>query len=135
MLGNEAKTSQTENCCQNRTLAVQIGTHDQGGLPLRSGHKKGANGAEQEFRTFILKNPTSEKRFARTLLLLADYDAGSKNPSILSRINQDTLAEMLGTTRPRVNLFMNKFRKLGYTHYDKNERLEVYKSLAKALYK
>jgi|SRR5580704_4084269 CRP/FNR family cyclic AMP-dependent transcriptional regulator len=77
---------------------------------------------------------SSEKRLARTLLLLADYDAGSMNPSILSRINQDALAEMIGTTRPRVNLFMNKFRKLGYIQYDKNGRLEVYKSLSKILH-
>jgi CRP/FNR family transcriptional regulator, cyclic AMP receptor protein len=44
------------------------------------------------------------------------------------------LGEMVGTTRPRVNFFMNKFRKLGYIHYDKNGRLEVYKSLAKVLH-
>src|SRR5271155_4181859 len=74
---------------------------------------------------------SSEKRLARTLLLLADYEQGNMDASIMSRINQDTLAEMIGTTRPRVNLFMNKFRKLGYIHYDHNGRLEVYKSLAK----
>ncbi|HEY4951523.1 MAG TPA: Crp/Fnr family transcriptional regulator [Candidatus Acidoferrales bacterium] len=77
---------------------------------------------------------SSEKRLARTLLLLADYDAGNADVTIMSRINQDTLAEMIGTTRPRVNFFMNKFRKLGYIHYDKNGRLEVYKTLAKALH-
>src|SRR5271166_4869824 len=68
---------------------------------------------------------SSEKRLARTLLLLANYDAGNADVTIMSRINQDTLAEMIGTTRPRVNFFMNKFRKLGYIHYDKNSRLEV----------
>jgi len=77
---------------------------------------------------------SSEKRLARTLLLLADYDAGHPDMTFLSRIHQDILAEMVGTTRPRVNFFMNKFRKLGYVHYDKNGRLEVYKSLAKALH-
>ena len=77
---------------------------------------------------------SSEKRLARTLLLLADYDAGNSDLSIMSRINQDTLAEMVGTTRPRVNLFMNKFRRLGYIHYDKNGRLEVYKTLATVLH-
>jgi CRP/FNR family transcriptional regulator, cyclic AMP receptor protein len=77
---------------------------------------------------------SSEKRLARTLLLLADYDAGNAAVTILSRINQDTLAEMIGTTRPRVNFFMNKFRKLGYILYDKNGRLEVYKTLAKVLH-
>jgi CRP/FNR family cyclic AMP-dependent transcriptional regulator len=77
---------------------------------------------------------SSEKRLARTLLLLADYDSGNADVTIMSRINQDTLAEMIGTTRPRVNFFMNKFRKLGYIHYDKNGRLEVYKTLPKALH-
>jgi CRP/FNR family transcriptional regulator, cyclic AMP receptor protein len=77
---------------------------------------------------------SSEKRLARTLLLLADYDAGNADVTIMSRINQDTLGAMVGTTRPRVNFFMNKFRKLGYIHYDKNGRLEVYKSLAKVLH-
>src|SRR5580693_10274830 len=77
---------------------------------------------------------SSEKRLARTLLLLADYEAGNPDMTFLSKINQDTLAEMIGTTRPRVNFFMNKFRKLGYIHYDKNGRLEVYKTLAKVLH-
>jgi CRP-like cAMP-binding protein len=76
---------------------------------------------------------SSEKRLARTLLLLADYDAGHADMTFLSKINQDILGEMVGTTRPRVNFFMNKFRKLGYIHYDKNGRLEVYQSLAKVL--
>src|SRR5271155_4380492 len=76
---------------------------------------------------------SSEKRLARTLLLLADYQAGNADVSFLSRINQDTLGEMVGTTRPRVNLFMNKFRKLGYIDYDKNGRLEVFKTLCKVL--
>jgi CRP/FNR family cyclic AMP-dependent transcriptional regulator len=77
---------------------------------------------------------SSEKRLARTLLLLAEYDAGNQDVTIMSRINQDTLAEMVGTTRPRVNFFMNKFRRLGYIDYDKNGRLEVYKTLAKTLH-
>jgi CRP/FNR family cyclic AMP-dependent transcriptional regulator len=77
---------------------------------------------------------SSEKRLARTLLLLADYDEGHADMTFLSRINQDILGEMVGTTRPRVNFFMNKFRKLGYIHYDKNGRLEVYKTLAKVVH-
>jgi CRP/FNR family transcriptional regulator, cyclic AMP receptor protein len=77
---------------------------------------------------------SSEKRLARTLLLLAEYEADNADVSIMSRINQDTLAEMIGTTRPRVNFFMNKFRRLGYIHYHKNGRLEVYKSLAQVLH-
>jgi CRP/FNR family transcriptional regulator, cyclic AMP receptor protein len=77
---------------------------------------------------------SSEKRLARTLLLLADYQAGNADVSIMSRINQDTLAEMVGTTRPRINFFMNKFRRLGYIQYAKNGQLEVYKTLAKVLH-
>src|SRR5712691_6080318 len=59
---------------------------------------------------------SSEKRLARTLLLLARY--GETNPHrTLPRISQLTLAEMIGTTRARVNMFMNKFRKLGFIEY------------------
>jgi CRP/FNR family cyclic AMP-dependent transcriptional regulator len=77
---------------------------------------------------------SSEKRLARTLLLLADYEAGNPDMTFLSKINQDMLGEMVGTTRPRVNLFMNKFRKLGYIDYDKNGRLEVFQTLAKVVH-
>jgi len=76
---------------------------------------------------------SSEKRLARTLLLLAEYDQGNTDLSLTAKINQDTLAEMVGTTRPRVNFFMNKFRKLGLIHYTHNGVLQVYKSLAKVL--
>jgi CRP-like cAMP-binding protein len=76
---------------------------------------------------------SSEKRLARALLLLREYEKGNEKLSIIQRVNQDTLAEMVGTTRPRVNFFMNKFRKLGYIHYDHNGGLEVYPSLSKVL--
>jgi CRP-like cAMP-binding protein len=76
---------------------------------------------------------SSEKRLARALLLLNDYEKGSENPSILQRVKQDTLAEMIGTTRPRVNFFMNKFRRLGYINYNHNGGLEIYKLLSNAL--
>jgi CRP/FNR family transcriptional regulator, cyclic AMP receptor protein len=69
---------------------------------------------------------SSEKRLARTLLLLARY--GQANPSrTLPRVSQETLAEMIGTTRSRVNYFMNKFRKLGLIEY--NGVLKVNSSL------
>jgi CRP/FNR family cyclic AMP-dependent transcriptional regulator len=73
----------------------------------------------------------SEKRLARTLLLLARSRQGEKVSPILEKIGQDTLAEMVGTTRSRVNFFMNKFRKMGYIHY--NGGLTVYDSLANVL--
>src|SRR6202790_2458930 len=73
----------------------------------------------------------SEKRLARTLLLLARNRQGDTATPILEKISQDTLAEMVGTTRSRVNFFMNKFRKLGYIHY--NGGLTVHDSLEKLL--
>jgi CRP/FNR family cyclic AMP-dependent transcriptional regulator len=69
---------------------------------------------------------SSEKRLARTLLLLAHY--GEANPQrTLPKISQETLAEMIGTTRSRVNFFMNKFRKLGLIEY--NGHLKINSSL------
>ena len=70
---------------------------------------------------------SSEKRLARTLLLLARYGDESLPKKILVGVSQEMLAEMIGTTRPRVNFFMNKFRKLGFIHY--NGGLQVHKSL------
>ena len=72
---------------------------------------------------------SSEKRLARTLLLLAKSGAGNK--VVFERISQDTLAEMVGTTRSRINFFMNKFRKLGFIQY--NGGLRVHSSLARVL--
>jgi CRP/FNR family cyclic AMP-dependent transcriptional regulator len=61
---------------------------------------------------------SSEKRLARTLLLLARYGTDEAPPRVLPKLSQETLAEMVGTTRSRVNLFMNKFRKLGLIEYN-----------------
>jgi CRP/FNR family cyclic AMP-dependent transcriptional regulator len=61
---------------------------------------------------------SSEKRLARTLLLLARYGRGSTPQRVLPKVSQETLAETIGTTRSRVNLFLNKFRKLGFIEYD-----------------
>ena len=73
---------------------------------------------------------SSEKRLARLLLLLANFGKDEKPESILTKISQETLADMIGTTRSRVSFFMNKFRKLGlidYTGY--NGCIEVHSSL------
>jgi len=70
---------------------------------------------------------SSEKRLARTLLLLARYGEPDASHRILPRVSQETLAEMVGTTRSRVNFFMNKFRKLGFIEY--NGDLKVHHSL------
>jgi CRP-like cAMP-binding protein len=61
---------------------------------------------------------SSEKRLARTLLLLARYGKGDAPQQVLPNVSQETLAEMVGTTRSRVNFFLNKFRKLGFIEYD-----------------
>jgi CRP/FNR family transcriptional regulator, cyclic AMP receptor protein len=61
---------------------------------------------------------SSEKRLARALLLLARYGTAEKPDTTLPAISQEALAEMVGTTRSRVNFFLNRFRKLGFIHYD-----------------
>jgi CRP/FNR family transcriptional regulator, cyclic AMP receptor protein len=70
---------------------------------------------------------STEKRLARTLLLLARYGQQEHPQRLLPRVSQETLAEMIGTTRTRVNLFMNKFKKLGFIKY--NGGIEVNTSL------
>jgi CRP/FNR family cyclic AMP-dependent transcriptional regulator len=70
---------------------------------------------------------SSEKRLARTLLLLARYGKDDRPQGVLPKMSQETLAEMIGTTRSRVNFFMNKFRKLGFIKY--NGGLQINTSL------
>jgi CRP-like cAMP-binding protein len=70
---------------------------------------------------------SSEKRLARLLLLLANFGKEAKPETIIAKISQETLAEMVGTTRSRVSFFMNKFRKLGFIEY--NGSIEVHSSL------
>jgi CRP/FNR family cyclic AMP-dependent transcriptional regulator len=70
---------------------------------------------------------SSEKRLARTLLLLARYGKEDQPHGVLPKVSQETLAEMIGTTRSRVNFFMNKFRKLGFIKY--NGGIEISTSL------
>ena len=70
---------------------------------------------------------SSEKRLARVLLLLANFGKEGKPEPVITKISQETLAEIVGTTRSRVSHFMNRFRKLGFIEY--NGRLEVHSSL------
>jgi CRP-like cAMP-binding protein len=70
---------------------------------------------------------SSEKRLARVLLLLANFGKDGRPEPIVGKFSQETLAEMIGTTRSRVSFFMNKFRKLGYIQY--NGKLEIHNSL------
>ncbi|SPF33404.1 Transcriptional regulator, Crp/Fnr family [Candidatus Sulfopaludibacter sp. SbA4] len=70
---------------------------------------------------------SSEKRLARVLLLLANFGRTEEPQTVIPKISQETLAEIIGTTRSRVSFFMNRFRKLGFIHY--NGGLEVHNSL------
>jgi len=70
---------------------------------------------------------SSEKRLARILLLMAEYGKPGEPEMLIPKISQETLAEMIGTTRSRVSFFMNRFRKLGFVEY--NGRIKVHKSL------
>jgi CRP-like cAMP-binding protein len=70
---------------------------------------------------------SSEKRLARVLLLMANFGKESTSGLVIPQVSQETLAEIIGTTRSRVNVFMNKFRKLGFIHYDGG--LQVHRSL------
>jgi CRP/FNR family transcriptional regulator, cyclic AMP receptor protein len=70
---------------------------------------------------------SSERRLARLLLLLANYGNEVKPEPLITKISQETLAEMIGTTRSRVSFFMNRFRKLGFISY--NGHIEIHKSL------
>ena len=70
---------------------------------------------------------SSEKRLARVLLLMAEFGAAGEPETLIPPITQETLAEMIGTTRSRVSFFMNRFRKLGLIEY--NGRIRVHKSL------
>jgi CRP/FNR family transcriptional regulator, cyclic AMP receptor protein len=74
---------------------------------------------------------SSEKRLARILLLMAEFGEPGEPEILIPRISQETLAEMVGTTRSRVSFFMNRFRKLGFLEY--NGRIRVHKSLLKVL--
>jgi hypothetical protein len=70
---------------------------------------------------------SSEKRLARILLLMAEFGKPGEPESLIPKITQETLAELIGTTRSRVSFFMNRFRRLGFIEY--NGRIKVHKSL------
>jgi CRP/FNR family cyclic AMP-dependent transcriptional regulator len=72
---------------------------------------------------------SSEKRLARVLLLLARFGKDGKSETAIPKISQETLAEMVGTTRSRINFFMNRFRKLGFIDYQAGDDLRVHSSL------
>jgi CRP/FNR family cyclic AMP-dependent transcriptional regulator len=72
---------------------------------------------------------SSEKRLARALLLLANFGKEDRPEAVIAKVSQETLAEMIGTTRSRVSHFMNKFRQLGFIDYNGTGTMEVHSSL------
>jgi CRP/FNR family transcriptional regulator, cyclic AMP receptor protein len=76
---------------------------------------------------------SSEKRLARLLLLLSHFTKDSKSETVVAGVNQEHLAQMVGTTRSRINHFMNKFRKLGFIDYDNDSGLTVHRGLRNVL--
>src|SRR5580658_8245109 len=72
---------------------------------------------------------SSEKRLARVLLLMAQFGKEGVSEMSVPRLSQETLAEMVGTTRSRISFFMNRFRHLGYIHYDIGDNLQIHSSL------
>ena len=81
----------------------------------------------QRWRSLSQLFNSSEKRLARALLLLANFGKDGQPEPIIAKVSQETLAEMIGTTRSRVSFFMNKFRKLGLIAY--NGQIEIHRSL------
>jgi CRP-like cAMP-binding protein len=76
---------------------------------------------------------SSEKRLARMLLLLSHFGKDSTTETVVAGINQEHLAQMVGTTRSRINLFMNKFRKRGFIDYNAEAGLTVHRGLLRVL--
>jgi len=75
---------------------------------------------------------STEKRLARTLLLLARYGRENQPQKVVPKVSQEILAEMVGTTRARINFFMNKFRRLGFIKY--NGKLQINDSLLSVVF-
>jgi CRP-like cAMP-binding protein len=90
------------------------------GFLLKRGMRTQADLVDQLFNS-------SEKRLARTLLLMTEFGKPGEPEMLIPAITQETLAEMIGTTRSRVSFFMNRFRRLGFIEY--NGRIRVHKSL------
>jgi CRP/FNR family cyclic AMP-dependent transcriptional regulator len=124
-----ATTTAMEECVITRIeKAAMIATlhHEPDFSELFMSHLLHRNSRIEEDLVDQLFN-SSEKRLARLLLLLANFGKPGKPEPIVGKISQETLAEMVGTTRSRVSFFMNKFRKLGFIEY--NGQLEVHNSL------
>jgi CRP/FNR family cyclic AMP-dependent transcriptional regulator len=130
VLGTRLATATAVNTCQ----ALKIGREEM----IRVMHEEHA--FFDVFMKFLLARSmrvqadlvdqlfnSSEKRLARILLLMAEFGKPGEPETLIPKISQETLAEMIGTTRSRVNFFMNRFRKLGFVEY--SDRIRVHKSL------
>jgi CRP/FNR family cyclic AMP-dependent transcriptional regulator len=124
-----ATATALEECSVDRVEKSKMlhALHDQPAFSDRfTAHLLTRNSRAEEDLVDQLLN-SSEKRLARALLLLANFGKEGRPEPILGKISQGTLAEMVGTTRPRISYFMNKFRKLGFIDY--NGHIRVHSSL------
>jgi CRP/FNR family transcriptional regulator, cyclic AMP receptor protein len=134
--GQPLRTATIKTLCDCRITSIAKAAmlsaiRDQPGFSrLFMEHLLSRNGRIEEDVIDQLFN-SSEKRLARLLLLLANYGKEGSPPIVSVTLNQETLAEMIGTTRSRVSFFMNKFRKLGFIDY--NGTIHVYQSLLNAV--
>jgi hypothetical protein len=110
---------------RNRSEWQIVLDHRQPFAALQIGLRPGQQPVEADLVDQLFNS--SEKRLARALLLLANFGKEGRPEPIVAKISQETLAEMIGTTRARVSFFMNKFRKLGLIDY--NGHLEIHSSL------
>jgi CRP/FNR family cyclic AMP-dependent transcriptional regulator len=112
--------------CVDKTEVVRV-LHDEPTFSqMFVSHILARNARVEEDLVDQLFNST-EKRLARVLLLMANFGKDGRPETVIAKISQETLAEMIGTTRSRVSHFMNKFRQLGFIDY--NGHLEVHSSL------
>ena len=110
----------------NKPLMLRLLQDDRTFSALFLAHMLGRNVRIQEDLVDQLFN-SSEKRLARILLLMAHFEKEGKPEVVIPKISQETLAEMIGTTRSRVSFFMNRFKRMGLIHYDSG--LHVHSSL------
>jgi CRP-like cAMP-binding protein len=136
LIGQQKRLATASAMTEGETMRIEKGEiqrvlHDQLAFSeMFVSHILARNARVEEDLVDQLFNST-EKRLARLLLLLANFGKEGRPEPVLAKISQETLAEMIGTTRSRVSHFMNKFRKLGFIDY--NGHLEVHSSLVGVL--
>jgi hypothetical protein len=112
------------NCLMPTLIGLTVkDSNGDGKLNVAAGDKMQPSGVSH----VVSRVRRHEKRLARALLILARYGKNGGAETLVPKVSQETLAELVGTTRSRVNFFMNKFRKLGFIHY--NGGIRVHNSL------